>query len=150
MLNPSYYILLTFFLVIIRSGAFILILAWSLTHWSHCVTLFCWFFCLLYLLWLSSCFEIGLFNLPIKILKLILVFFFILYVFFINLSYIKLLYIHVWISNKSFIHWRWDNKTKKYVKVQDDKKRIKTESGVYISATYKTNRYDTQQYVHFY
>lgn len=24
---------------------------------------------------------------------------------------------------------------------QDDKKRIKTESGVYISATYKTNRY---------
>eukprot|EP00088_Acartia_fossae_P008716 TRINITY_DN1417_c0_g1_i8.p1 TRINITY_DN1417_c0_g1~~TRINITY_DN1417_c0_g1_i8.p1 ORF type:complete len:778 (-),score=244.97 TRINITY_DN1417_c0_g1_i8:52-2385(-) len=37
---------------------------------------------------------------------------------------------------------RWDNKTKKYVKVQDDKKRIKTESGVYISATYKTNRYE--------
>ena len=25
--------------------------------------------------------------------------------------------------------------------MQDDKKRIKTESGVYISATYKTNRY---------
>merc|ERR1719220_313958 len=35
----------------------------------------------------------------------------------------------------------WDKKSKKYVKVQDDKKRIKTESGVYISATYKTNRY---------
>ena len=34
----------------------------------------------------------------------------------------------------------WDKKSKKYVKVQDDKKRIKTESGVYISATYKTNR----------
>ena len=29
----------------------------------------------------------------------------------------------------------------RYVRVQDDKKRIKTESGVYISATYKTNRY---------
>ena len=26
--------------------------------------------------------------------------------------------------------------------MQDDKKRIKTESGVYISATYKTNRYN--------
>merc|ERR1719167_786790 len=37
---------------------------------------------------------------------------------------------------------RWDNKTKKYVREQDDKKRIKTESGVYISATYKTNRYE--------
>merc|ERR1712002_489598 len=37
---------------------------------------------------------------------------------------------------------RWDNKTKKYVRDQDDKKRIKTESGVYISATYKTNRYE--------
>merc|ERR1712112_161993 len=36
----------------------------------------------------------------------------------------------------------WDKKSKKYVKVQDDKKRIKTESGVYISATYKTNRYN--------
>merc|ERR1712112_438297 len=36
----------------------------------------------------------------------------------------------------------WDKKQKKYVKVQDDKKRIKTESGVYISATYKTNRYN--------
>merc|ERR1711915_619346 len=36
----------------------------------------------------------------------------------------------------------WDKKSKKYVKVQDDKKRIKTESGVYISATYKTNRYE--------
>jgi len=35
----------------------------------------------------------------------------------------------------------WDKKQKKYVKVQDDKKRIKTESGVYISSTYKTNRY---------
>jgi len=35
----------------------------------------------------------------------------------------------------------WDKKQKKYVKVQDDKKRVKTESGVYISATYKTNRY---------
>jgi len=35
----------------------------------------------------------------------------------------------------------WDKKSKKYVKVQDDKKKIKTESGVYISATYKTNRY---------
>jgi ATP-dependent RNA helicase DDX54/DBP10 len=35
----------------------------------------------------------------------------------------------------------WDKKSKKYVKVQDDKKRIKTESGVYIAATYKTNRY---------
>merc|ERR1712240_556127 len=35
----------------------------------------------------------------------------------------------------------WDKKSKKYVRVQDDKKRIKTESGVYISATYKTNRY---------
>merc|ERR1711915_469644 len=35
----------------------------------------------------------------------------------------------------------WDKKSKKYVKVQDDKKRIKTESGVHISATYKTNRY---------
>ena len=35
----------------------------------------------------------------------------------------------------------WDKKSKKYVKVQDDKKRIKTESGVYINATYKTNRY---------
>merc|ERR1712227_1019920 len=35
-----------------------------------------------------------------------------------------------------------DKKSKKYVKVQDDKKRIKTESGVYISATYKTNRYN--------
>ena len=34
----------------------------------------------------------------------------------------------------------WDKKSKKYVKVQDDKKRIKTESGVYIAATYKTNR----------
>ena len=28
-----------------------------------------------------------------------------------------------------------------HVCLQDDKKRIKTESGVYISATYKTNRY---------
>ena len=37
--------------------------------------------------------------------------------------------------------FRWDAKSKKYVRVQDDKKRIKTESGVYISATYKTNRY---------
>jgi len=37
---------------------------------------------------------------------------------------------------------RWDAKSKKYVRVQDDKKRIKTESGVYISATYKTNRYE--------
>merc|ERR1712025_746407 len=36
----------------------------------------------------------------------------------------------------------WDKKSKKYVRVQDDKKRIKTESGVYISATYKTNRYN--------
>ena len=36
----------------------------------------------------------------------------------------------------------WDKKSKKYVKVQDDKKKIKTESGVYISATYKTNRYN--------
>merc|ERR1712029_208110 len=36
----------------------------------------------------------------------------------------------------------WDKKVKKYVRVQDDKKRIKTESGVYISATYKTNRYN--------
>ena len=36
--------------------------------------------------------------------------------------------------------FRWDAKSKKYVRVQDDKKRIKTESGVYISATYKTNR----------
>merc|ERR1712059_205352 len=35
----------------------------------------------------------------------------------------------------------WDKKSKKYIKVQDDKKRIKTESGVYIAATYKTNRY---------
>merc|ERR1719334_154843 len=35
----------------------------------------------------------------------------------------------------------WDKKSKKYIRVQDDKKRIKTESGVYISATYKTNRY---------
>merc|ERR1712241_1274309 len=35
----------------------------------------------------------------------------------------------------------WDKKSRKYVRVQDDKKRIKTESGVYISATYKTNRY---------
>merc|ERR1719295_49578 len=35
----------------------------------------------------------------------------------------------------------WDKKSKKYVRVQDDKKRVKTESGVYISATYKTNRY---------
>jgi hypothetical protein len=40
-----------------------------------------------------------------------------------------------------YILLRWDNKTKKYVRVQDDKKKIKTESGVYISATYKTNRY---------
>merc|ERR1719474_1554310 len=36
----------------------------------------------------------------------------------------------------------WDKKSKKYVRVQDDKRRIKTESGVYISATYKTNRYN--------
>merc|ERR1711874_816119 len=37
---------------------------------------------------------------------------------------------------------RWDNKSKKYVRVGDnDKKKIKTESGAYISATYKTNRY---------
>jgi len=35
----------------------------------------------------------------------------------------------------------WDKRSNKYVRVQDDKKRIKTESGVYISATYKTNRY---------
>merc|ERR1719234_156647 len=35
----------------------------------------------------------------------------------------------------------WDKKSKKYVRVQDDKKRVKTESGVYIAATYKTNRY---------
>jgi len=35
----------------------------------------------------------------------------------------------------------WDKKSKKYVKVQDDQKKIKTESGVYIAATYKTNRY---------
>ena len=35
----------------------------------------------------------------------------------------------------------WDKKSKKYVRVQDDKKRIKTESGVYINASYKTNRY---------
>ena len=34
----------------------------------------------------------------------------------------------------------WDKKSKKYVRVQDDKKRIKTESGVYINASYKTNR----------
>ena len=40
------------------------------------------------------------------------------------------------------IWFRWDAKSKKYVRVQDDKKRIKTESGVYISATYKTNRFD--------
>jgi len=36
---------------------------------------------------------------------------------------------------------KWDVKKKNYVKVQDDQKRIKTESGVYISASYKTNRY---------
>merc|ERR1719427_215888 len=35
----------------------------------------------------------------------------------------------------------WDKKARKYVRKQDDKKRIKTESGVYIQATYKTNRY---------
>ena len=35
----------------------------------------------------------------------------------------------------------WDKKSKKYIRVQDDKKRVKTESGVYIAATYKTNRY---------
>ena len=36
---------------------------------------------------------------------------------------------------------RWDKKSKKYVRVGDnDKKKIKTESGAYISATYKTNR----------
>ena len=34
----------------------------------------------------------------------------------------------------------WDKRSKKYVRVQDDKKRIKTESGVYINASYKTNR----------
>lgn len=37
---------------------------------------------------------------------------------------------------------KWDVKKKKYVKVQDDQKRIKTESGVYISASFKTNRYE--------
>jgi len=36
---------------------------------------------------------------------------------------------------------KWDSKKKNYVKVQDDQKRIKTESGVYIPASYKTNRY---------
>jgi len=37
---------------------------------------------------------------------------------------------------------KWDKKSKKYIRVQDDKKKIKTESGVYISSTYKTNRYE--------
>merc|ERR1719187_1777103 len=38
---------------------------------------------------------------------------------------------------------KWDNKSKKYVRAGTDnqKKKIKTESGAYISATYKTNRY---------
>jgi len=36
---------------------------------------------------------------------------------------------------------KWDSKAKKYVRVQDDNKKILTESGVYISATYKTDRY---------
>ncbi|XP_047492790.1 LOW QUALITY PROTEIN: ATP-dependent RNA helicase DDX54-like [Penaeus chinensis] len=41
-------------------------------------------------------------------------------------------------QNKS--HMRWDRKKKKFVGVQNEK-RIKTESGQSISATYKTNRY---------
>ena len=53
-----------------------------------------------------------------------------LYKFICVLSLIKITY-HI---------FRWDKKTKKYIRVQDDKKKIKTESGVYISATYKTNR----------
>ena len=54
-----------------------------------------------------------------------------LYKFICVLSLIKIAY-HI---------FRWDKKTKKYIRVQDDKKKIKTESGVYISATYKTNRW---------
>ena len=37
---------------------------------------------------------------------------------------------------------RWDNKKKKYVRADaTDKKKIKTESGVWIPASYKSNRY---------
>jgi len=37
---------------------------------------------------------------------------------------------------------RWDNKKKKYVRAeQDDKKKIRTESGVWIPASYKSDRY---------
>ena len=37
---------------------------------------------------------------------------------------------------------RWDVKKKKYVKAeQDEKKKIKTESGVWIPASYKSDRY---------
>ncbi|XP_069954053.1 ATP-dependent RNA helicase DDX54 [Cherax quadricarinatus] len=37
---------------------------------------------------------------------------------------------------------RWDRNQKKFVGTQDQRKRIKTESGVWISASYKTNRYE--------
>ena len=37
---------------------------------------------------------------------------------------------------------RWDAKKKKYVRADaNDKKKIKTESGVWIPASYKSNRY---------
>ena len=37
---------------------------------------------------------------------------------------------------------RWDGKKKKYVRADaNDKKKIKTESGVWIQASYKSNRY---------
>lgn len=36
---------------------------------------------------------------------------------------------------------KWDSKRKKFVGTQDQKRRIKTECGVWIRASYKTNRY---------
>ena len=40
------------------------------------------------------------------------------------------------------IQMRWDAKKKKYVRADvNDKKKIKTESGVWIPASYKSNRY---------
>ena len=44
--------------------------------------------------------------------------------------------------NVPFLQMRWDAKKKKYVRADaNDKKKIKTESGVWIPASYKSNRY---------